>query len=236
VENGNASSARSALFQRWCELLGDRTIVRELGAAVLHRWSEPHRRYHGLAHLAAVLDHVDDLARAQASPETEVDAVRLATYFHDVVYDPESSDNEVRSAALAADVLGRVEVPAALVAEVVRLVLLTASHEPAAGDHAGALLCDADLAVLGGEPEAYAAYAAAVREEYRHVPEPLFRAGRAAILEGLLGHEELYRTAAARSRWEQAARRNLGAELLLLSAQPDLEGGSTGAGQPPGAA
>ena len=34
------------------------------------------------------------------------------------------------------------------------------------GDANGAVLCDADLAVLASPPEAYAAYASAVREEY----------------------------------------------------------------------
>ncbi|GAA2777767.1 hypothetical protein GCM10020219_056220 [Nonomuraea dietziae] len=50
---------------------------------------------------------------------------------------------------------------------------LTVIHDPGydpagAGDANGAVLCDADLAVLAGEH--YDAYARAVREEYRHVP------------------------------------------------------------------
>ena len=33
-----------------------------LGAELLRRYAEPHRRYHTTEHLAAVLDHVDELA------------------------------------------------------------------------------------------------------------------------------------------------------------------------------
>lgn len=102
-------------------------------------------------------------------------------------------------------------------AEVERLVLLTVTHDPAPGDRDGEVLCDADLAVLGGAPEAYTAYAAAVREEYSFVPEPDFRAGRAAVLRQLLALPALYRTPAARARFDAAARANLTAELEGLT-------------------
>src|SRR6478735_6166231 len=53
-----------------------------------------------------------------------------------------------------------------LLSVLVRLDLLTADHRPEPGDGDGALLCDADLSILGGEPEEYARYVAAVRKDY----------------------------------------------------------------------
>ncbi|MFJ3218302.1 hypothetical protein ACIPLC_20575 [Kitasatospora sp. NPDC086801] len=179
------------------------------GRELLRRWSEPQRRYHTPEHLHAVLRHVDDLAGHAADP----DAVRLAAWFHDAVYRPDRSENEERSAALAVRALTAAGLPAARVAEVERLVLLTVTHHPAPGDRDGEVLCDADLAVLGGAPEAYAAYASAVRAEYAFVPEPDFRAGRAAVLRRLLALPALYRTPTARERFTDAARANLTAEL-----------------------
>ncbi|MFB9835232.1 metal-dependent phosphohydrolase, partial [Actinoallomurus acaciae] len=76
-------------------------------------------------------------------------------------------------------------------------------------------------------PDRYAAYAAAVREEYAAVPDEAFRAGRAEILRGLLALPALYRTAPARVRWEAAARHNVGTELMLL-------GSASGGAAPPG--
>ncbi len=70
--------------------------------------------------------------------------------------------------------------------EVARLVRLTVTHDPDGGDLNGETLCDADLAVLASDPAAYAAYAAAVREEYGFVPDDAFREGRAAVLRHLL--------------------------------------------------
>ena len=81
-----------------------------------------------------------------------------------------------------------------ITAEVARLVRLTVTHDPAAGDTNGEVLCDADLAILAAAPEEYAAYAAAVREEYGFVPDDAFRDGRAAVLRQLLGLPRLFRT------------------------------------------
>ncbi|MBH1936074.1 hypothetical protein I5Q34_17665 [Streptomyces sp. AV19] len=180
---------------------------------LLKRWSEPQRRYHTVTHLAAVLDRVDELAGHAEDPV----AVRLAAWFHDAVYLPERSTNEERSARLAERALAELGVPAARVAEVARLVRLTVGHDPAPGDRNGEVLCDADLAVLGGSPEAYATYAAEVRQEYGFVPDEAFRAGRADVLRQLLGLPRLFRTERGYERWERVARHNLGTELALLT-------------------
>lgn len=185
---------------------GDDALV-AAGEALLDRWREPQRHYHTVDHLSAMLSIVD--------AEGGADTVRLATWFHDAVYDPRSAGdaNERESAALARAELGGLGVPAAVAVEVERLVLLTAGHAVAAGDTDGALLCDADLAVLARPPAEYDAYAAAVRREYAHVPDELFRAGRAAVLRSLLDLPALYRRPALAARWEAAARANLEREL-----------------------
>ncbi|MGW1077251.1 HD domain-containing protein [Streptomyces sp. NPDC002537] len=181
---------------------------------LLRRWSEPQRRYHTVDHLVAVLDRVDELA-AHAE---DADAVRLAAWFHDAVYRPDRSENEERSAHLAERALPELGIGAARTAETARLVRLTVTHDPAPGDRNGEVLCDADLAVLAGAPQEYAAYAAAVREEYGFVPDTAFREGRSAVLRQLLGLPHLFRTQLAQERWEPTARRNLTTELELLTA------------------
>lgn len=180
---------------------------------LLRRWSEPRRRYHTTAHLAAVLDHVDAL-RAHAG---DLAAVRLAAWFHDAVYLPERSENEERSARLAVRALTEAGVPEARTAEVARLVRLTVTHAPGPDDRDGAVLCDADLAILAAPPEAYTEYAARVREEYAFVPDEAFRAGRADILRQLLALPRLFSTPHGSEAWEDLARRNLRAELDLLT-------------------
>ncbi|MFD6568609.1 metal-dependent phosphohydrolase [Micromonospora profundi] len=192
------------------------------GEQLLGRWREPHRRYHTVAHLTAVLDVVD----RHAALAERADLVRLAAWCHDAIYDPRAAgdSNERASAELAADLLSGLGVPAAATAEVRRLVLLTAGHAVAPDDSNGALLCDADLAVLAAPPAAYDRYAAAIRQEYAHVPEPDFRAGRAAVLTALLALPELFRLPPLAERWEQPARDNLRRELASLSGPPTAAG------------
>jgi predicted metal-dependent HD superfamily phosphohydrolase len=203
---GHEENRHETLLRRWP---GERAAGEEL----LARWGEPHRRYHTTAHLAAVLDRLEELGAGDYAADPG--AVVLAAWFHDAVYDPRAGggENERRSAALARRVLG----PDPRAAEVARLVELTAGHDPAEGDRNGEALCDADLAVLAGPPEAYAAYAAAVRQEYGFVPEDDFRAGRAAVLRQLLGLPRLFRTPYGRAYWEATARGNLEGELRLLT-------------------
>jgi predicted metal-dependent HD superfamily phosphohydrolase len=196
-------------FEAWAELAGDSQTSRTEWSALVAAWSEPHRRYHDLAHLAAVLGLVGELGEA-----ADLDAVRLAAWYHDAVYDPQRPDNEEISAQRArAGLRGLVDDERA--AEVERLVLLTAGHDPAPEDRNGAVLCDADLAVLAAPPESYAAYASAVRAEYGHLSDEEFTAGRTAVLEHLLALPTLYRTPGAQP-WTEAARANMSAELVLL--------------------
>jgi predicted metal-dependent HD superfamily phosphohydrolase len=201
-------------FEDWAALAGHSAVSRTEWAALVGAWSEPHRRYHDLAHLAAVLGLVDELAGSAADPL----AVRLAAWYHDVAYDPQRTDNEEISAARARiGLLGLVD--DATVAEVERLVLLTAGHDPQPDDANGAVLCDADLAVLASPPPAYVGYASAVREEYGHLSDAEFTAGRIAVLEHLLALPALFRTPVAQP-WTEPARANLAAELSLLRARP----------------
>jgi predicted metal-dependent HD superfamily phosphohydrolase len=191
-------------------------LAARVGADLIQRWSEPHRHYHTRDHLEVVLAVVDE----QATFAADTDAVRLAAWYHDAIYDPNRVDNEEASALLAEAALPTLGVPPARVAEVARLVRLTASHDPAPGDRNGELLTDADLCVLAGGPEAYQTYTAGVRREYAYIPDPLFATGRAAVLSNLLSLPHLFHVPALRERWEDVARANLARELQVLRTTP----------------
>ncbi|MFI1965786.1 hypothetical protein ACH429_17040 [Streptomyces pathocidini] len=213
-----AGATHDILLARWVRLLRRCQETSHpdpvpYGENLLARWAEPQRRYHTTEHLLAVLDHIEELAHHSADP----DAVRLAAWFHDAVYHPERSENEERSARLAERALPEAGVGAARTVEAARLVRLTVTHDPAPGDADGEVLCDADLAVLAGSPQTYAAYAAAVRQEYGFVPHDAFREGRAAVLRQLLELPRLFRTPHGQEHWERTARYNLETELQLLS-------------------
>lgn len=187
-------------------------LTPELRSELLTRWNEPLRRYHNETHLRAVLRAVDAL---EADGESfDGTAVRLAAWFHAAVFDPTESENNDKSAEYAGTALG----PAAPVEEVTRLVRLMGGHRIEVGDLNGAVLSDADLAVLGSDPDTYEAYAQDVRHEFAHVPGERFVAGRIAALEGLLERRSIFQTRAGRDAWEKQAHANLNRELGMLRA------------------
>ena len=128
-----------------------------------------------------MLTRVEELA----DHAVDLDAVRLAAWYHDAVYQGQPDDEE-RSAQLAEADLAALGVDPSLVAEVARLVRLTISHQPGHGDRNGEVLSDADLAALGVEPRRYRANTAAIRAEYAHVPDNDFGARRARVVRALL--------------------------------------------------
>jgi len=186
----------------------------ELRDRVLAAYDDPARGYHDRRHLAEVCGRVEELIAHGVAADRE--AVLLAAWFHDAVYDGER-DAEERSAVWAEIDLPAAGVPRATVAEVARLVRLTETHRPEDGDVDGSVLSDADLAILAAPEGRYAEYAADVRRDFSHVPDADFRAGRAAVLRDLLSKPRLFHTAYAREHWEAAARANVERELATLA-------------------
>ncbi|MGI9156943.1 MAG: HD domain-containing protein [Marmoricola sp.] len=196
----------------WPGFLADRTQIRDRLVAA---YDDAQRGYHDLRHLAEVFARLDELSDELS------DALLLAVWFHDAVYESGTSagdGNEERSAVMAERELATVDAPPMLVDEVARLVRLTEHHRPGPDDLDGQLLCDADLAILAADDDRYAEYVAGVRAEYADVPEEAFRAGRLTILQNLLAKEHVFESARARDLWEARARANLTAEVGALSA------------------
>ena len=203
------------LLDSWAALITRHSRDEEAvatGRALLACWAEPHRRYHSVTHLRGVLADVEDLADLA----DDADAVRLAAWYHDCVYNGRPDDEE-RSAQRAERDLSRLGVTAQLVDEVARLVRMTVSHDPAPGDHNAEVLSDADLAALALPTEDYRHNTEAIRGEYGHIPDEVFRKGRMQVLLALLDGPGVFRTEPGRQRWEEAARRNLRAELASLA-------------------
>lgn len=182
---------------------------------LIARYREPHRRYHTMAHIE------DCLAQVAASTDfTDEQRALLdaAIWFHDAIYDPTRHDNEAESARLAVERLSAEGTPPAFVDEVSRLILLTAGHSVAEGDVLGARLVSIDLSILGAEPARYYAYAEAIRFEYGHVPETLYRPGRAAVMTRFLQSPPLYADPVWAERYEAGARENIAREIAALTA------------------
>ena len=204
-----------ALVPRFAALAGRLGSARDasgLGQQLLAAWAQPHRTYHGTAHLVDCLERLDEAPDEGA----DRDAAEAALWYHDAVYELGSTENERRSAEWAARSLVAVGVDPDRAAEVGRLVELT-THHRAPADATGALVCDVDLSILGRGAEEYAEFERRIRKEYAQVPEPIYRAERSRVLRRLLDREPLYGTKYFRERCEAAARTNLERALQRLA-------------------
>lgn len=173
------------------------------------RYAAPDRHYHGQRHIDLLLALHAELRPALSAP----DAVELAIWYHDAIYDPRRADNEAESAALLRADLSGIADPA-LVRHAATLVLATHTHRvppglapPLASDCAHFL--DMDLSILGADADTFAWYDAAIRREYAHVPEDQWRRRRPAVLASFLARDRLYLTEQFHARLDAIARANL---------------------------
>ena len=192
--------------------LVDKPLKQELAA--LYRAESRH--YHNLAHIEAMLALAGDYRALLGDPQ----AVEAAIWFHDAIYDSRAKDNAARSAALAAQKLaGRTD--AERLDRIGAMILATAAHQLPQFDDAKAtrdasLFLDMDLSILGAVPDVFDAYERAVRREYDWVEEPMWRAGRGAVLKDFLARPRIFLTEEFRRRFEPQARLNMARSLGTL--------------------
>ena len=202
--------------QRWLALwqrLGARGNASAVYNDLATRYSEPHRAYHTLEHIGHCLDEFEQVRYLATNP----DAVELALWYHDAIYDTKAKDSEERSAVLAAEVVRSASLPDNLGQSVANLIMAT-KHTATPTDPDVQLLVDIDLSILGQSEDKFDEYERQVRKEYECVAEDAFVVGRSAILKSFLGRSTIYSTQFFRNKYESQARRNIAKSLARLRA------------------
>ena len=186
------------------------------------RYNEPQRAYHSLQHIQQLIGQFDQVKNNLHEPHI----IALALLYHDVIYEPTRSDNELKSAEYAVESLTGY-LSAEQCQHIYALIMMTASHQidkwsnkaKAREEYSdAAYLLDMDLSILGSSWSVYEHYAHAVRQEYAHVSDDDYRVGRMAVLKELLAHPTLYLTDYYYERLEKQARKNIEHEITLLHA------------------
>ncbi len=211
ADAGDSDSRARALWLPLWRRVGAAGDALAVFGGIATRYGEPHRAYHTLSHVVHTLRQF----LPHRSLARDADAVEMALWYHDVVYDPRVRDNEDRSAEAAIEEIhgmGLTPTFGARVADLIR----TTTHDVPPTDPDAALTVDADLAILGADADEYDAYESAVRREYSWVPADAYRAGRIAVLERFLGRGSIFSTAAFRETLEPPARMNLERALSHL--------------------
>lgn len=186
----------------------DQATVESLWLELIACYSTPVRCYHTAKHIRQVIQSL--LLSGQHYEDRN--ALLLAAFYHDVIYDPVRPDNEAQSAAFARERLLRCGVPNASIERCCAHILATATHCNSSDPDTRSLL-DADLRILGQRAGAYRVYAAAVRAEYGHLTDATYYKGRLRVLRNFVSRRSIYQTPWFVMRHEETARLNLGREI-----------------------
>lgn len=212
--------------RRWHALaayLGlDPARSQQVGEYLLAQYSQSARHYHGVRHIVSMLEGFDAIKSTFEHPH----AAELATFFHDVIYDPSRQDNEDQSALKMQDLLGGL-VDRTLLETAVRSIEATKQHV-LTPNHDTNLLIDLDMAILGQPWPVYEKYARGVMQEYLPVYGDIaYRHGRRTLfLEPTIAHGTVFLTDAFQALNQQAMQ-NMQREAEILKSEKPLPWGES---------
>lgn len=187
-------------FNIACDYVGMRsstcTMLRDL-------YSEPHRYYHGLAHIEDLLS----MAESEGKYSYEMVTTIL---FHDAVYYPQSKFNEELSAALY-----RYDMRSSADLRVVEAIIASKNHlDPVNEDLSPWVLNFLDYDLAGLASNKFEENSARIFLEYKDaVTFDVFLEGRAKFFMSLLSRKCLYWK---HPQWDEPARDNIYKELRLM--------------------
>jgi predicted metal-dependent HD superfamily phosphohydrolase len=190
----------------------DRAIAEKLLDELVKKYSGSGRHYHNWQHIQTLLN----FSEKYGAQLVDKDVVDFAIFYHDAIYNVLRKDNEQRSAAMAADRLPKLGVPAGTI-ELVRIFIeATQTHQVPQGltiESDLEFFLDFDMSVLAADRELYRLYKEQVRKEYHLIPAALYRPGRKKFLQNCLQSRSIFKTTEFKSRYEVQARANLQWEL-----------------------
>jgi len=167
-------------------------------------YTEPHRAYHTLNHLNNCFNEFDEIKGFL----NNTDAVELAIWFHDAVYNIGQHDNEEKSAQLAKAFCHQNGLSKDFTKEVENHILATRDHNLSTNSDTNYLI-DIDMSILGYPPEVLYQYEDQIFREYSTIyskKEYLF--GRFGFLVKLKDYD-LYKTDYFKSKYGQSCQENI---------------------------
>ncbi|MDT3404974.1 adenylyltransferase/cytidyltransferase family protein [Mucilaginibacter terrae] len=141
---------------------------------VFERYNEPHRFYHTLTHIEDIYSQLKERQLA------DNEALLLATIYHDVIYNPQSSTNEDDSAAYFKETFAGSD---ELKQEVCTIILDTKSHQSTT--ELSSIFCEIDLDILNRPLAQLMEYEQQIFKEFQFVDFTIYKAKRIEVLQSL---------------------------------------------------
>jgi len=208
----------------WDDLFSDPNNIFDL---IYSFYTSGNRYYHNLDHIVNCQQQLDgfieEFNRNNKSGENFNDFkhIRLALWFHDIIYDARLNNNEELSAILATELI----MPFSEVYEGVDKLILFTKHNRPAFNFNEELMSDIDLSILGSFHKEYKKYSDSIRLEYGFIPDYQYYSGRLELLESLFlvdschARDNIYYTDYFRNLYEDQAKKNIAEEIKWIKAK-----------------
>lgn len=189
----------------------DSAIAQKLWDEIEKQYTSPKRFYHNLQHLENMYKQLEACEQID-----DWDTLMFSLFYHDIIYKATSKDNEEKSALAAIKALTAINYPKEKIKLCGEQILATKGHELST-DNDTNLFTDADLSILGSDWDSYLEYSKQVRNEYAIYPDFMYNPGRKKALQHFIEMEKIFKTSFFSQKFEEQARTNLAAEILLIS-------------------
>jgi pantetheine-phosphate adenylyltransferase/dephospho-CoA kinase len=178
---------------------------------VIAEYSSKNRFYHALSHILAGLSELRQVRFFAVEP----DALELAWWYHDIVYDPLSGANEEKSIDALKNCLNGSGIRKDIIDRASDLILWT-KHDDIPKNIDAQIIVDIDFSIFGKSNSEFDDYEDKIRREYHMIPEEKYRKGRKEFISNLLKRKSIYTTDFFKKKYETIARINCGRLLGRL--------------------
>ena len=192
--NGGEPAGAEAVYARLAELYG-----------------EPHRHYHTLDHIQHCLHEFDQATAFMDDSE----AVELALWVHDAIYQSGARDNERRSADLFRNYAH--QYAGAIFQQRVDDLIMATTHRGLPRQSDEQFIVDIDLSSFGLPWETFMQDGWRIRAEFANVTDDAYYPDHLRFLRGLWDRPSFFFTDCFRQRHEDAARENIRRLIADLS-------------------
>ncbi|MFP4523508.1 MAG: hypothetical protein ACLFNM_03105 [Candidatus Woesearchaeota archaeon] len=196
-----------------CQRLGvSKEIALQTFQQIIDTYSFPLRAYHSLqGHIASgllVLEEIRLLGIAK-----NFNALQFAWFCHDAIYDPQSKDNERRSAEFAAELISDMGLSPLFSKAVKDLIIVT--HRPIIPENKDeCLIIDLDHLNFGWEHSLFSQQTKNIRQELSFLSDDDFSLNTEKLFTKMLKKNSIFLTPYFKERYEQKAQSNLQRALL----------------------
>jgi predicted metal-dependent HD superfamily phosphohydrolase len=192
-----------------CTHLAKGEYSEKIWQIIQSHYSEPHRFYHTLSHIELCIEQMDLVRSMLEQPEQ----VEMALWFHDIIYQPDNSNNEAESAEFYKNLASN-KSDDEFIKAVVDLILVT-RHTDSKLNHDQQYMCDIDMAAFGKEWPVFLEDSENLQKEFPGTYDEFIH-GKRKFLNNLLLQPRIFYTEYFYNKYENIARDNIGNILAMM--------------------